>query len=175
MASPDSEFLTRVSEAAFELGTDGFRVTAMTIKSRQIGFTDTGTTPDPPLYMQGEPPPVPGRQGRREYDWQPATHAPAWMNMAWLLEDLATWIQPLADEHVTLLGIEAPLPHWCDILLRDGDTAYRVRVALADRSEPLDFPGMYLRDMLTEGRHRDHLTPTDSEDETPLVDLRTVL
>ncbi|MFD5098257.1 hypothetical protein [Streptomyces albidochromogenes] len=102
MAGPDSEFLTRASEAAFELGADGFRMSAMTITSRHIAFTYTGITPDPSLYTEGEPPPVPGREGRREYDWQPASDAPAWMNMAWLLEDLATWIQFLAEEHVTL-------------------------------------------------------------------------
>ncbi|MBT2510764.1 hypothetical protein J7I98_34075 [Streptomyces sp. ISL-98] len=174
MASPDSEFLTRASEAAFELGADGYRLSTVTIKSRHIAFTDTGIAPDPPLYAEGEPPPVPGREGRREYDWQPATDAPAWMNMAWLLEDLAAWIVALANEHVTLVGAESPHPHWCDVLVRDGDTAYRVRIALAGRRDPLDFPGMYLRDLFAEGRHRDHLAPAPEEG-TPLVDLRTVL
>ncbi|MFF1419838.1 hypothetical protein [Streptomyces sp. NPDC058280] len=175
MASPDSEFLTRASEAAFELGADGYRVSVITVLSRQIAFIDTGTdtTPGPPLYAQGEPL-VPGREGRRVYDWQPATEAPSWMLMAWLLEDLATWIDPLAGEHVTLTGVEAPVPHWCDVLVRADDTAYRVRIALADRDELLDFPGMYLRDLFAEGRQHQYLTPGPDQG-IPVVDLRGVL
>ncbi|MBH1937263.1 hypothetical protein I5Q34_23840 [Streptomyces sp. AV19] len=174
MAGPDSRFLTRASEAAFDLGADGYRVSELRISSRQLAFTDTGVAGEPPLYAGGEPPPVPGREGRREYDWQPATEAPSWMQMAWLLEDMATWIEPLADEQVTLIGVESPLPDWCDVLVRHGDTAYRVRIALADRTEPLDFPGMYLRDMFAEGRHRKYVAP-GTEQGMPVADLRGVL
>ncbi|MEV6319246.1 hypothetical protein [Streptomyces sp. NPDC051776] len=173
MASPDSTFLTRASESVFDLGLDGFRLGALTLQGRRLAVIDTGAAGDPPCYADG-PPPVPGREGRREHDWQPAADAPAWMQMAWLLEDLATWVHPLAEEHITLTGIEAPESQWCDVLLRDGDTAYRVRILLTGRDEPLDFPGMYLRDMFTEGRHRDHLMAEEPGD-LPVVDLRSVL
>ncbi|MFG2196141.1 hypothetical protein [Streptomyces sp. NPDC048639] len=172
MASPDSIFLTRTSESVFDLGLDGYRLSALDITGRSLTMIDTGTAGDPPQYADG-PPPVPGREGRRKHDWQPAPAAPSWMQMAWLLEDLATWAESMAEEHVTLTGIDAPQPQWCDILLRDGD-AYRVRIALTGRDEPLDFPGMYLRDLVTEGRHRDHLT-TDETSDVPVVDMRRIL
>lgn len=173
MATPDSEFLTHASEVAFELGLDRFRISTLTVRSRQITFTETDGPAQPPLYADGEPP-QPGRAGRREYDWQPAVAAPSWMNTAWLLEDLATWVQPLADDHITVDGLEAPEPDWCDVLLGYGDSAYRVRIAVAGRNQVLDFPGMYLRDLFTEGRHRAQLTPGPAG-EVPVVDLRTVL
>lgn len=173
VATPDSEFLTHASEVAFDLGLGRFRISALTIQSRQITLTETDGPAQPPLYADGEPP-QPGRAGRREHDWQPATAAPSWMNLSWLLEDLATWVQPMADDHITVVGLEAPEPDWCDVLLLDGDSTYRVRIALAGRREVLDFPGMYLRDLFTEGRYRAHLTP-GLAGELPVVDLRTVL
>lgn len=60
------------------------------------------------------------------------------------------------------------------MLVRDGDTAYRVRIALAGREEPLDFPSMYLRDMFAEGRHREHVAPEPTQG-MPVVDLLGVL
>lgn len=72
------------------------------------------------------------------------------------------------------VGFESPLPDWCDVLVRDGDTAYRVRIALAGREEPLDFPSMYLRDMFAEGRHREHVAPEPTQG-MRVVDLRGVL
>ncbi|WNZ09442.1 hypothetical protein [Streptomyces sp. 11x1] len=173
MAAPDSEFLTHASEVAFELGLDRFRISALTIRSRQITFTETDGPSQAPLYADGEPP-QPGRAGRREYDWQPGLAAPSWMNVAWLLEDLATWVQQMADDHITVVGLEAPEPDWCDVLILDGDTTYRVRIAVASRREVLDFPGMYLRDLFAEGRYRAYLTP-GLAGELPVVDLRTVL
>ncbi|MFI1438659.1 hypothetical protein [Streptomyces fructofermentans] len=173
MATPDSEFLTHASEVAFELGPDRFRISALTIGSRQITFTETDGPPQPPLYADGEPP-QPGRAGRREHDWQPAIDAPPWMTLAWLLEDLATWIRQMADDHITVIGLEAPEPDWCDLLIRDGDSIHRVRIAVAGRRDVLDFPGMYLRDLFAEGRYRDHLSPGLSG-ALPVVDLRTVL
>jgi hypothetical protein len=173
VATPDSEFLTHASEVAFELGLDRFRISALTIRSRQITFTETDGPSQPPLYAEGEPP-QPGREGRRKYDWQPAIAAPSWMHLAWLLEDLATWVQQMADDYITVVGIEAPEPDWCDVLILDGDSAYRARIALTGRREVLDFPGMYLRDLFAEGRHRAYLTPHLSG-ELPVVDLRTIL
>ncbi|MEU4686838.1 hypothetical protein [Streptomyces xinghaiensis] len=173
MVTRDSEFLTHASEAAFELGLDRFRLSSLTIPSRQMVFMESDGPPEPPVYAEGEPP-VPGREGRRVHDWQPAADAPSWMNMAWLLDDLASWIAPMAEEHITVTGLEAPTPEWCDVLVADGDTRLRVRIALAHRREPLDFPGMYLRDMFTEGRYRTYLAPGLAEDR-PVVDLRAIL
>lgn len=173
MADHDSVFLIRASEAAFDLGSDGYLLTSATIATRQLAFTDTGTSPEPPRYADGAPP-VPGREGRREHDWQPAADAPGWMQLAWLLEDLATWAEPLAEEDITLAGLESPVPDRCDVLLRDGDTAYRVRIGLTGRNVLLDFPGMYLRDLFTEGRHHARLTH-DPAHPTPVVDLRGLL
>ncbi|MDX3696967.1 hypothetical protein PV726_43375 [Streptomyces europaeiscabiei] len=173
MAISDSEFLAHASEVAFELGIDHFRVSALTIRSREITFTETDGPAQPPIYAEREPP-QPGREGRRKYDWQPAIAAPSWMNLAWLLEDLATWVQQMADDHITLVGLEAPEPAWCDLLVLDGDSAYRARIALACRREVLDFPGMYLRDLFAEGHYRAYLTPGLAE-KLPVVDLRTVL
>ncbi|MFF1717152.1 hypothetical protein [Streptomyces sp. NPDC058268] len=173
MASPDSEFFTRASEAAFDLGLDGFRVSAIAVQPRQVTFTATDGPVDPPVYAEGEPP-VPGRAGRREHDWQPAANAPSWMNMAWLLEDMATWITPLAQDHVLMLGIQSASHDWCDVLLRDSEDRYRVRIGLARRRELLDFPGMYLRDMFAEGRQHQYLSPEVQQDEQ-VVDLRNIL
>ncbi|MFJ4439749.1 hypothetical protein [Streptomyces sp. NPDC088923] len=165
----DSAFLTHASEVAFDLGEDRFRLTALRIRPRSVAFTETEGPAQPPVYREGAPPGT-GREARRTYDWQPAAGAPAWMNMAWLLDDLAAWVGQMAEDHVTVTGVEAPTPGWCDVLIRDGDTPYRARITLAERIEILDFPAMYLRDLFTEGRHRDHLSEDGS-----LVDLRGVL
>ncbi|MET8556297.1 hypothetical protein ABZV64_15225 [Streptomyces sp. NPDC004959] len=166
---PDGEFLTHAAEVAFDLGGDRFRLTALRMRSRAVEFTETGGPAEPPVYREGAPPGT-GREARRVYDWQPAAGAPSWMNMAWLLDDLAAWAGQMAADDVALAGVEAPEPHWCDVLVRDGDTPYRARLTLADRDEVLDYPGMYLRELFAEGRHRDHLTENGS-----LVDLRGVL
>ncbi|MFD9460908.1 hypothetical protein [Streptomyces sp. NPDC060027] len=169
MAEPDGEFLTHASEVAFDLGSDRLRVTALTLRSRSIECTEIGGPSEPPVYAEGEPPGT-GREARRTYDWQPAADAPSWMNMAWLLEDLAAWVDPMAEDGITLLGLEAPEPDWCDVLVLDGDSRLRVRIALAGRRDVLDFPGMFLRDLFAEGRSRAHLTEDRS-----VVDLRDVL
>ncbi|GAA1544873.1 hypothetical protein GCM10009730_62450 [Streptomyces albidochromogenes] len=65
MASPDSEFLTRASEAAFELGADGFRMSAVTITSRQIAFIDMGTASSWPPPAGGWPNCWAGTRSRR--------------------------------------------------------------------------------------------------------------
>ncbi|MFD9908764.1 hypothetical protein [Streptomyces sp. NPDC059063] len=176
MVSPDTAFLLHASEAAFEWGQDGFRITAVDLSSREITLADTGEPAGPPAYEQGEPP-VPGREGRRAYDWQPAVHAPHWMNLAWLLEDMATWVPQLAEEQVTLTGIAAPVADWCDVLTHTRDGSFRVRIKLAQRDELLDFPGMYLRDLFAEARHLRHLAPSASSHagDARLVDLRDVL
>ncbi|MER5257917.1 hypothetical protein [Streptomyces sp. NPDC002855] len=173
MASPDSEFLTRASEAAFDLAQEGFRVSAIAVQPRQVSFTATDGPVAPPAYAEGEPP-VPGRAGRREHDWQPAAHAPSWMNMAWLLEDMATWITPLAEDHILTIGFQSTSQDWCDVLLLDGEAPYRVRIGLAHRHELLDFPGMYLRDMFAEGRQHNYLSPEVQQHEQ-VVDLRNIL
>ncbi|MEU8794568.1 hypothetical protein [Streptomyces sp. NPDC048643] len=165
----DSKFLTHASEAAFDLGRDSFRVTTLKLRPRTIEFTQTSGPPAPPLYFEGEPPAT-DREARRIYDWQPAADAPAWMNMAWLLDDLASWVGPMADDRISIVGIEASEPDWCDVLVLDGDSSYRVRISLANRREILDFPGMYLRDMFAEGRYRTYLTQDPS-----LIDLRNIL
>jgi hypothetical protein len=165
----DSKFLTHASEVAFDLGRDSFRVAALTLRSRTIEFMQTSGPPEPPVYFEGEPPGT-DREARRKYDWQPAADAPPWMNMAWLLEDLASWIGPMADDRISIVGIEAPEPYWCDVLVLDGDSRYRVRISLANRRDILDFPGMYLRDMFAEGRYRKYLAGNRS-----LVDLRGTL
>lgn len=172
MASPDSEFLSRSSEVAFDLGLDGFQVSAIAVQPRQVTFTATDGPVSPPSYREGEPS-VPGRAGRREHDWQPAVDAPAWMVMAWLLEDMATWITPLAEDHIFVLGFEAPSQDWCDVLLLDGDVRYRVRIRLAHRRELLDFPGMYLRDMFSEGRQHAYIS-SEAGSKEQVVDLRDV-
>ncbi|MGW3917385.1 hypothetical protein ACWEBX_38820 [Streptomyces sp. NPDC005070] len=169
MADQDSEFLTHAAEVAFDLGLDRFRVTKLTLRSRAIEFTEVGGPSEPPVYFGGEPPGT-GREARRTYDWQPGADAPAWMNMAWLLDDLAAWVDQMAVDRITLIGIEAPEPHSCDVLVLDGDSRYHVRLALADRRDVLDFPGMYLREMFAEGRYRAYLL-----EDQPVVDLRGVL
>ncbi|WP_051856157.1 hypothetical protein [Streptomyces sp. NRRL B-1347] len=176
MVSSDTAFLLRAAEAAFDLGRDGFHITAIDIPSRKITCADTGQSAKQPAYEQGEPP-VPGRQGRREYDWQPAVDAPPWMNMAWLLEDMATWIPQLAEDQVTLTGFSAPTANWCDVRVRTREGNYQIRIKLADRRQTLDFPGMYLRDLFAEARHLQYLVPSASSDarDAQVVDLRDVL
>ncbi|GAA2251695.1 hypothetical protein GCM10010232_44730 [Streptomyces amakusaensis] len=168
--TPESMFLAHASEVAFDAGLDRFRVSSLTLGSRRLGLTEADGPPQPPVYRDGEPP-VPGREGRRAYDWQPAADAPSWMNMAWLLEDLAVWVHQMADDRITVTGVEAPEPDWCDVLVLDGDSRYRARLRLAGRDEPLDFPGMYLRDLFAEGRWRDRLVP-GRVGGVPVVDLR---
>lgn len=48
------------------------------------------------------------------------------------------------------------------------------RISLAGRRELLDFPGMQLRELFAEGRHRDH-PAADPADGRPVVDLRALL
>ncbi|MGW6457393.1 hypothetical protein ACWF94_15970 [Streptomyces sp. NPDC055078] len=169
MTSPESEFLGRIADAAFDLGAGGLRLSAVSVKDRRVSFADTGRTPGPPLFHGGEPPST-DRAGRREYDWQPAPGAPAHLQMAWLLADLSEWVVPMAEKQIAVTGVEAPEAAWCELGIRDGDTAYRVRIALTDRTEPLDFPGMYLLELFAEGRHREYLSAGES-----VVDLRGVL
>jgi hypothetical protein len=96
------------------------------------------------------------------------------MNLAWLLDDLAVWVGQMAEDHITLQGVDAPLPDRCDVLLLDGDTRCRARIALSGREEPLDHPGMFLRDLFAEGRSRRYLTEDAGEDRR-VVDVRGVL
>ncbi|MFE1440028.1 hypothetical protein [Streptomyces sp. NPDC058739] len=173
MAAGDSEFLSHASEVAFDLGRDRFRLRALDIAARRIEFAQTEEPLPPPVYEQGEPPAT-DRRGRRRYDWQPAADAPAWMNLAWLLDDLAAWIGVMAEDHITVQGLDAPEPGHCDVLLLDGDTRLRARVALTARTEPLDHPGMFLRDLFAEGRSRGYLVRDAGEDGW-VVDLRGVL
>ena len=173
MAAVDSEFLTHAAEAAFDLGRIRFRVSALTIATRCIEFAETDDPSAPPVYEEGEPPDT-TREGRRKYDWQPAADAPAWMNMAWLLDDLAAWIAVMAEDHITVTGLDTPEPDCCDVLVLDGDSRHRVRIALAGRTSVLVFPGMYLRELFAEGRYRTYLT-ADTPQEWPVVDLRAVL
>ncbi|MFF4904049.1 hypothetical protein ACFY2T_04235 [Streptomyces sp. NPDC001260] len=91
MTDGDSEYLTHASEVVFDLGRDRFRLTALSLQSRTIAFTETSGPSEPPAHFEGEPPGT-GREARRTYDWQPAADAPSWMNMAWLLDDLAAWV-----------------------------------------------------------------------------------
>lgn len=169
MTGSESGFLGRLADAVFELGADGFRLTAVSLEDRSVSFGDTVQVPGPPSYVQGELPAT-GRAGRREYDWQPAPEAPEYLHLAWLLADLAEWVTALAEKRIAVTGVEAPEPGWCDVLVRDGDTAYRVRIGLAGRTEPLDFPGMYLLELFAEGRYRRYLTA-----DAQVVDLRGVL
>ncbi|WP_432159732.1 hypothetical protein [Streptomyces sp. NRRL F-5630] len=104
---PDSEFLTHAAEVAFDLGGDRFRLTALRMRSRAVEFTETGGPAEPPVCRKGAPPGT-GREARRVYDWQPAAGAPSWMNMAWLLDDLAAWAGQMAEDDVALAGVEAP-------------------------------------------------------------------
>ncbi|NBE55921.1 hypothetical protein [Streptomyces boluensis] len=174
MAGPDSLFLGRCAEAAFTLGLDGFLVSTLSVPARSITFRASEQPAPPPVYEQGEPP-VPGPAGRRTDDWQPAADAPLWMNTAWLLDDLAASITPLAEDQVQALGLEAPPgADWCDLSVRDGDSLLRVRIQLAGRREPLEFPGMFLRELFTEGRYRDHLA-AEPDRGVPVVDLRGTL
>ncbi|MFJ5773585.1 hypothetical protein [Streptomyces sp. NPDC093094] len=173
MTAGDSEFLSHASEVAFDLGRDRLRLRALDIPSRRIEFAETAQPLPPPAYEHGEPPDT-GREGRRTHDWQPAADAPAWMNLAWLLDDLAAWAGQMAEDRVVVQGLDAPHPDRCDLLLLDGDTRYRVRIALAGREELLDHPGMFLRDLFAEGRARAHLVRDAGEDRA-LVDLRAVL
>ncbi|MEV7864749.1 hypothetical protein AB0P17_01275 [Streptomyces sp. NPDC088124] len=168
MASPESEFLERTADVVFELGPDGFRLTTLSLKDRTFSFHDSGHVPGPASYVQGAPPAT-TREGRREYDWQPAADAPAYLHLAWLLAELSEWETAMTEKHVTIVRVECPDPGTCDLLLLDGDTTYRVRVALAQRKKPLDFPGMYLLELFAEGRHRQYLAGPVT------VDLREVL
>lgn len=54
------------------------------------------------------------------------------------------------------------------MLLRDGDTASWAHIPSAGRTEPLDFPGVYLRDVFTEGRHPGYVAP-DPEQGVPVA------
>ncbi|MFJ2441363.1 MULTISPECIES: hypothetical protein [unclassified Streptomyces] len=62
------------------------------------------------------------------------------MHLAWLLADLGEWVTPMTERHITVIGVDSPESEMCDVLLRDGDTEYRARIALARRKQPLDFP-----------------------------------
>ncbi|GLF94891.1 hypothetical protein [Streptomyces yaizuensis] len=174
MATADSAFLTHAAEVVFDLGLDRFRLTALTVPTRRIAFAELPGPARPPVYQAGGPPASAAPEGRRPPDWRPAADAPAWLHLAWLLDDLAAWTVALAEERITVTGLEAPRPEWCDLLLRDGDTSCRARITLADRATTLDFPGMYLCELLAEGRYRDQLVPAPGTGR-PLIDLRGVL
>ncbi|MFJ2113354.1 hypothetical protein ACIOEX_15960 [Streptomyces sp. NPDC087850] len=75
----------------------------------------------------------------------------------------------MTERHITVIGVDSPESEMCDVLLRDGDTEYRARIALARRKQPLDFPGTYLLELFTEGRRHQYLT------ESRVADLRHVL
>ncbi|GGZ30467.1 hypothetical protein [Streptomyces poonensis] len=173
MIGTDGEFLSHVSEVVFDLGMDRLRLTNLDVASRRMTVALIPGPFQPPLYAEGEPPDT-SRQGRRTYDWQPAVHAPAWMTMAWLLEDIAAFSGQMADDHIAVTGLEAPTSQICDLLVRDGDSHYRVRIALADREQLLDNPGMFLHEVFAEGRYRNYLR-TPSGADTAIVDLRDVL
>lgn len=173
MIGTDGEFVSHVSEVVFDLGIDHLRLAGLDVSSRRMTIELIPGPLQPPLYAEGEPPDT-SRQGRRTYDWQPAIGAPAWMTMAWLLEDVAAFSSLMADAHIAVTGLEAPTSGTCDLLVRDGDSHYRVRIALANREQLLDNPGMFLYELFAEGRYRDYLhTPPGAD--TPIVDLSDVL
>ncbi|WEV27980.1 hypothetical protein OYE22_24515 [Streptomyces sp. 71268] len=164
-------FLARAAEAAMTMGGDGYRLLHLDIPTRRLTFADTGAAPAPGIFLHGSPRQAADRAWRADHDWQPAPKSPPHLQLAWLLDDMSTWLADLSEIQVTVDGLDAPVPDWCDVLLRDGDTRLRARVQLANRNEPLDFPGMYLRDLFAEGRASDYVA-----DEFPhVVDLRTVL
>ncbi|MFI2029001.1 hypothetical protein [Streptomyces buecherae] len=164
-------FLARAAEAAMNMGADGYRLLHLDIPTRRLTFTDTGTVPEPGVFPHGSPQQVADRAWRAHHDWQPAPESPPYLQMAWLLDDMSTWLADLSEIQVTVDGLAAPEPDWCDVLIRDGDTRLQARVQLADRSEPLDFPGMYLRDLFAEGRASHYI----ADGSPKVVDLRAVL
>lgn len=168
----DTAFLIHVSDTAFELGPHGFHLIAVTMRPRQFTCADTGVKPAPPAYVSGPPPE--SHQQRRAVFWQPAPEAPPYLHLAWLVNEIATELSALAEEAITVFGIDSPTTSWAELRAAFRDTSYRVRIGLAGRDEPLDFPGMYLREMFTAGRHRRYLA-TGTAAETPLIDLRGVL
>lgn len=138
----DGEFLARAAESVLRGGADGYRLTALRVPSRSLTFVDTGAPAGPLIGIQGPPADDAARTGRGRYDWQPTADSPPHTQLAWLLDDLAQWPRPLREAGLAVTGVDAPEPAWCDLLAERGGRSCRIRLALADRTRPLDFPGM---------------------------------
>src|SRR5215203_1116148 len=90
-----SEFLTRISDTLIDLGPSGVQLVRLTLDparrevlfAQPAGERPVGDRSDPPAE-----PPASGRFGthqeRRATFWQPASDAPAYVQLAWLLSEL---------------------------------------------------------------------------------------
>lgn len=106
----------------------------------------------------------PGHEERRLTYWQPAADAPASLHLAWLLHGLADELYAFSEARLDLQRLDVVDAAYADVTFYHGALC-TVRVQLADRVDPLDFPGILIREHL-EAHFRDH-RPRDA-----LIDLR---
>jgi hypothetical protein len=112
---------------------------------------------------------------RREYYWLPAADAPAYVQLAWLLAELANGLPELIETGVRPLGLTATDAH-ADLRVRYpglGGPVYRLRIGLGGRSTPMEFPAIFIAELFQGGRQERWLDRTEAGE--PLVDLRGVL
>lgn len=179
-------FLRRASDAAVDLGPLGLRLTSVAVEPGCLGgFTADESPPTEPTDLDAAFPlaliPASGafasHEERRTSYWQPAAAAAGYLHLAWLLNDLADEASRLAESGLVLVGVESPDPSYADVLLgagtREGAPCHRVRFRLTHRTGPLEWPGMWLREILTEGTYARWVTLDPGLGE--VVDVRDVV
>ncbi|KAB2342087.1 hypothetical protein [Actinomadura rudentiformis] len=106
---------------------------------------------------------LPDHEERRLTYWQPAADAPASLHLAWLLHGLADELHAFSKARLDLQRLDVVDAAYADIAFYHGALC-TVRVQLADRVDPLDFPGILIRESL-----EDHFRAHRSRD--ALIDL----
>ncbi|WP_432095645.1 hypothetical protein [Streptomyces sp. bgisy100] len=125
--SGSGAFLTNISDALVDLGPAGIHLTSLTLTpSHQAVLTQTdqtvhGRLPDTAdVFPLAELPPggrFASHEQRREAFWQPAPHAPAYLHLAWLLNELGEELNTLRAAGLILLRAESPEPDSVDLIL----------------------------------------------------------
>ncbi|MFG2006443.1 hypothetical protein ACGFNU_45590 [Spirillospora sp. NPDC048911] len=118
----------------------------------------------------------PSHEARRRTYWQPAANAPPALHLAWLLQSLASELWAFRAARLDLHRLDVVDAAYADIVVYRGALC-TVRVQIADRVDPLDFPGVLIRESLEDhfranDRHDrdDHRDRCDRRDD--LIDLR---
>ncbi|NDU74530.1 hypothetical protein GWI34_18105 [Actinomadura sp. DSM 109109] len=127
----------------------------------QASFPDDASVDDP-------------EERRRAY-WQPAPEAPGGFQVAWLLDGFAEDIGGFTAARLRLERMTVSPAGHADIAVRWEEGPGRActfRVLIENRTEPLDFPALYIRDIF-EGRHP--RWDAGAAGLPPFVDLRSLL
>ncbi|WP_159030111.1 hypothetical protein [Kitasatospora albolonga] len=161
-------FLQNVSDMVFKGGPLGIELTHLDVVGRTFTFRQVPKADPRPLVSVAGAVPADDAE-RSALLWMPEPPSPAWAHLAWLVRELPllhAFREYGPEGGPELRGVRVPSPEWAEVLVEHRGDAWRVRVALDGRSEPIEFPGMVIGELFGEGDHRKWLV----EGEPKLVD-----